>query len=181
MGQRVQQSCVLVLDVCYLCTSFSVFIIVYVCCCCVFFCFFFFFFSFFVYMFFCVYPSFFFHGKGLSLLFCIFSCNSSLLLFSNHVCWYWMYVTCVQVSQFLLLCMSVVVVFFFCFFFFFFSFFVYMFFCVYPSFFFHGKGLSLLFCIFSCNSCPFLSHLFFFVVYLWCICLVIIVNKLEVW
>ena len=44
-----------------------------------------------------------------------------------------------------------------------------------------GKGLILLFCIFSCNSCPFLSRLFFFVVYLWCICLVIIVNKLEVW
>ena len=108
MSQRVQQSCVLVLDVCYLCTSFSVFIIMYVCCCCVFFCFVFFLFSFF------------------------------------------------------------------------FFFFVYMFFCVYP-FFSLGKGLILLFCIFSCNSCPFLSRLFFFVVYLWCICLVIIVNKLEVW
>ena len=104
MSQRVQQSCVLVLDVCYLCTSFSVFIIVYVCFCGFFFCFF---------------------------LFCFFL-------------------------------------------------FVYMFFCVYP-FFFLGKGLILLFCIFSCNSCPFLSRLFFFVVYLWCICSVIIVNKLEVW
>ena len=108
MSQRVQQSCVLVLDVCYLCTSFSIFIIMYVCC---------------------------------------------------------------------LLCFFVV---FFSFFFFFFSFFVYMFFCVYPFLFFLGKGLILLFCI-LCNSCPFLSRLFFFVVYLWCICLVIIVNKLEVW
>ena len=44
-----------------------------------------------------------------------------------------------------------------------------------------GKGLILLFCIFLCNFCPFLSRLFFFVVCLWCICLVIIVNKLEVW
>ena len=98
MGQRVQQSCVLVLDVCYLCTSFSVFIIVYVCCCCVFF-------------------------------LILYICSFVYILF----------------------------------------------------FIFLGKGLSLLFCIFSCNSCPFLSHLFFFVVYLWCICLVIIVNKLEVW
>ena len=108
MSQRVQQSCVLVLDVCYLCTNFSVFYY-YVC----------------------------------------------LLL----VCFLLVFVV---------------------FFFFFFSFFVYMFFCVYPIFFL-GKGLILLFCIFSCNSCPFLSRLFFFVVYLWCICLVIIVNKLEVW
>ena len=95
------------------------------------------------------------------------------------------YMDKLQVSQFLLLCMSVVVVFFCCFFFFFFLFF--FFFCIYVllciSFFFIflGKGLILLFCIFSCNSCPFLSRLFFFVVYLWCICLVIIVNKLEVW
>ena len=92
-----------------------------------------------------------------------------------------MYVTWVQVSQFLLLCMSVVVVFFVVFFS---SFFLFLYICsfVYILFFiFLGKGLSLLFCIFSCNSCPFLSHLFFFVVYLWCICLVIIVNKLEVW
>ena len=78
-------------------------------------------------------------------------------------------------------------VFFVVFFFFLFSFF--FFFCIYVLlcisffflFFFLGKGLILLFCIFSCNSCPFLSRLFFFVVYLWCICLVIIVNKLEVW
>ena len=66
-----------------------------------------------------------------------------------------------------------------CFFVVFFSFCIYVLLCI--SFFSLGKGLILLFCIFSCNSCPFLSRLFFFVVYLWCICLVIIVNKLEVW
>ena len=110
MSQRVQQSCVLVLDVCYLCTSFSVFIIMYVCCCCVF-----------LLLFFLSFFSFFF--------------------------------------LFLYICSFVYILFFF----------------------FLGKGLILLFCIFSCNSCPFLSRLFFFVVYLWCICLVIIVNKLEVW
>ena len=84
--------------------------------------------------------------------------------------------------------MSVVVVFFFCVFFSFFLFFLFFFFFLYICsfvyilfFIFLGKGLILLFCIFSCNSCPFLSRLFFFVVYLWCICLVIIVNKLEVW
>ena len=110
MSQRVQQSCVLVLDVCYLYTSFSVFIIMYVC---------------------------------------------------------------------LLLCFIVVV---FLFFFIFFLLFLHICSFVYIRvFFFLGKGLILLFCIFSCNSCPFLSRLFFFVVYLWCICLVIIVNKLEVW
>ena len=110
MSQRVQQSCVLVLDVCYLCTSFSVFIIMYVCCCCVF-----------LLLFFLSFFSFFF--------------------------------------LFLYICSFVYILFFI----------------------FLGKGLILLFCIFSCNSCPFLSRLFFFVVYLWCICLVIIVNKLEVW
>ena len=68
----------------------------------------------------------------------------------------------------LLLCMSVV---FFC---------IYV--LLYISFlFFLDKGLILLFCIFPWNYCPFLSRLFFFVVCLLCICLVIIVNKLEVW
>ena len=79
----------------------------------------------------------------------------------------------------LLLCFFVV---FFSFFFFFFFFFcIYVLLCISFNFIFLGKGLILLFCIFSCNFCPFLSRLFFFVVYLWCICLVISVNKLEVW
>ena len=41
--------------------------------------------------------------------------------------------------------------------------------------------LILLFRIFPFNYCPFLYRLSFFVVCLWCICLVIIVSKVEVW
>ena len=65
--------------------------------------------------------------------------------------------------------MSVCVVVFFCFFLYKCSF-------VYIIFIFLKKGLILLFYMFPCNYCPFLSRLFFFVVCLWCICLVIIVK-----
>ena len=85
MSQRVQQSCVLVLDVCYLCTSFSVFIIMYVCCCCVFF------FFFCIYVLLCI--SFFFLGKGLILLFCIFSCNSCPFL--SRLIFFVVYLWCI--------------------------------------------------------------------------------------
>ena len=77
--------------------------------------------------------------------------------------------TCVQVSQFIIIvyvcCCCILYI---CFF-------------VYIIFIFLDKGLILLFCIFPCNYCFFLSSLFLLSACGVYICLVIIVNKPEVW